>query len=270
MRIKFVTGFSCFGGSTIALLEHCRLLSSHGYAVELYGDCGWHMGCFGGSKPLCDLRISSDDFMVFHFWELSERPDCRACYLYLHEKELFDLGSRKISGYDGLIFLNEVQKEFHGFPGVVIPNPMDSLVDVSLHSPPGRNIAGVVGTVQPRKRQHLSVAKALEDGAEKVLIFGDKVDSYFSFYIEPILSDRVLYMGFYETSKRMDMYNQFDVLYNLSSDESACLTIGECKILGKPVVKDDAVIDYDIAKSEDIVKKWRELIDGKNSLRGDL
>ena len=263
MKIKFITGFSCFGGSTIALIEHCKLLESYGHDVELYGDCDWHMHNYCKSKKTADFSVKSDDILVFHFMDLNMRPDCKKCLLYLHEQSLFDLKSRKISGYDGLIFVSDSQKAYHGSEGTVIPNPMSNLVDKSKNNPPGKNIAGVVGTIQQRKQQHISVLKALEDGCSKVLLFGDKEDSYFNDQIKGLLCEKVEYKGLYKPCNRMDMYNQFDILYNFSSDESASLVIGECKILEKKVIKSNEIKEYCIRTENEIYNLWSNALNLK-------
>lgn len=263
--IRFITGFSGFGGSTVALIEHCKLLSESGYEVFLYGADPWPARYFSNFRYLSELEYDSDDVLVFHFWELTYRPRCRLCLLYLHEQGLYDLSSRRTSGFDGFLFVSESQKSFHSKEGLVVPNPMDRLVDLSSHSPPRSNIAGVVGTIQPRKRQHVSISKALDDGAYKVRVFGNHVEPYFSEFIAPLLSDpRVEYMGYFPPEMRMEMYNSFDVLYNFSEDESACLVTGECEILGKPVVKSEFLSDYKIATSSDVLKAWEEVFFGSS------
>jgi hypothetical protein len=256
MKIKFITGFSCFGGSTLALLEHCKILDSAGYDVEFYGDCDWHLNLYKKSKLKKDLIIEPEDILVCHLLEMPERPKCKLALLYLHEQELFNLNSRNISGYDKILFVCESQKEYHNKEGIVIPNPVTNFVDPRLHSPPNKNIVGVVGTIQPRKQQHVSIQRALEDGFEQILLFGNKDEDYFRDFISPLLSENVKYMGLHDPEKRMEMYNQFDILYNFSLDESASLVLGECKILGKPVIKNNCICDFDIVSNETILAKW--------------
>jgi hypothetical protein len=260
VKIKFITAFSCFGGSTIALIEHCKLLESCGHDVEMYGDCDWHFGRFGKSFFTRDLNVNSDDVLIFHGIEMADRPKCKKCLLYLHEQGLFDLRKKVTSGYDAYLFVSESQREYHGKNGFLVPNPVFHLVDSGLNSPPGGNIAGVVGTVQQRKRQHVSIQKALEDGRSSVLVFGDKEEEYFKSHIEPLLSDRVIYRGLYDPSDRMKMYNEFDVLYNFSSDESASLVLGECKIIGKPVVKCEELFECELLSNEEISSIWRNVL----------
>jgi hypothetical protein len=157
---------------------------------------------------------------------------------------------------------------YHGVPGVVVPNPVRSMVDPDRHSPPGMNVAGVVGTIQSRKRQHVSIERALADGRSKVLLFGDFEKVYFDDFVRPLLSDRVVYMGMFDPEDRMDMYNSFDHLYMFSSEESASLTLGECRILGKQVFKSDEVSDYEMPEDPEIVLKWKSVFEDAHPVIG--
>lgn len=267
-KVKFITGNGNFGGSTIALIEHCRLLNANGYEATIYSFEDWVLGKCEWARRMSDLKVEEDDILVYHLLEQSKKPRCKKCYLYLHEKSLWNLKVRVTTGFDNLVFVSESQKEWHARDGVVIPNPMSHLVDPALHRPPGQNVAGVVGTIQPRKLQHLSIQQALLDGRSKVLLFGDYDKDYFEGYIKPLLSDRVVYRGLFEPERRMDMYSEFDVLYIHSSDESASLALGECRMLGKEVAKDDMVADYGVASDEEVLARWEALF-GSSSSRID-
>lgn len=258
-KIKFITGFGSFGGSTIALLEHCRLLSENGFDTRLFAPGEWHMGRFSGCGRIEDFKVEPDDIVVYHHFGPKARPRCKKSILYLHEKSLWSLENRDLLPFDSIAYVSEDQASFHGVPGAVIPNPVKRMVDLYDHRPPRSNIAGIVGTIQARKMQHVSIRRALDDGMDKVLLFGDFEEGYFRSHVQPLLSERVLYMGLVDPDKRMDMYNMFDVLYMFSSEESASLVLGECRILGKQVVKSDEVVDYEILDDEDIVSRWSGL-----------
>lgn len=262
-KVKFLTGFGGLGGSTIALIEHCKLLNSNGYDAYLYSFDDWCVSKYEKAKKISEFKPEEDDILVYHLIEQSKRPRCKKCFLYLHEKGIWDLKYRVTTGFDEILFVSDSQKKWHATEGTVIPNPMSGLVNKSLHNPPNEMVAGVVGTIQQRKRQHVSIQQAILDGSKKVLLFGD-IDSksvYYDQYIKPLLSDNVVYRGVFEPERRMDMYNEFDTLYIHSYDESASLVLGECKILGKNVVKEDSVEDYEIASDEFVMEKWRSLFE---------
>lgn len=260
-KVKFVTGFGSFGGSTVALLEHCRLLREHGFDATIYAEGDWHMGRFGGSRKMSELSVGREDIVVHHHLDLRVRPRCKRSLLYLHEKSLWDLRGRNLLPFDSVVCVSEGQRLFHGVAGPVVPNPVSRMVDSSRHHPPGGNVAGIVGTIQSRKRQHLSIERALADGRDKVLLFGDFEPEYFERKIRPILSDRVVYMGMFDPDERMEMYNLFDHLYMFSSEEAASLVLGECKILGKRIFKSEEVEDYETLGDEEIVSRWRSVFE---------
>ena len=267
-KVKFVTGFGSFGGSSLAILEHCRMLSEHGFDVFFYAPGSWHLGRFKGCRKMEDLDIRPDDMVVFHHFDLDSRPKCRKSILYLHEKSLWPLKGRNLLPFDSIAYVSEDQAAFHGVEGVVVPNPVKRMVDPSRSHPPNSDVAGVVGTIQRRKMQHLSVLEAIKDGRSKVLLFGDFEDQYFRSEVEPLLSDKVVYMGLSDPDDRMRMYNQFDHLYMFSSEESASLVLGECRILGKKVFKSDEVKDYPILDDSEIVDMWKGLFYGSHPVIG--
>jgi len=260
MKIKFISGWTGYGGSTIVLLEHCKLLQEAGYNVEFYGEQEWHLNRFFGSRLLYDLVINPDDILVYHYMELETRPICLQCILFLHEKELYNIRSRKISGFDQIIFASQTQRDFHQIEGKIVNNPMLALVDIRQHYPPNQNIAGVVGTICERKNTHISIQKALEDNRDLVYVFGNiGSNEYYEEKIQPLLSDRVMLRDLVDPSNLMYMYNQFDVLYHMGEDESACLVLGECRLLNKPVIKSDKLFDYPLLDNKEILNQWKSV-----------
>lgn len=255
-KIKFILGFSDFGGSTLAIVSQAELLKKE-FDVEMYGDAGYFHENYENVKFTSDLKIEPDDILIFHCIDKDERPNCKKCFLYVHEKSIFQLKSRQIKGYDNFIFVHENQKIYHGFDGHIIPNRIKHSLDLKKYHPPNNNIAGIVGTVQSRKNTHISISKALENNCRKVLLFGNKEDGYFERFVEPMLSDQVIYKGLF--LDKMEMYNQFDDLYFFSNEECASLVIGECKVLGKRVFKSEHVDDFDVLDDDQILEKWKIL-----------
>lgn len=258
-KIKFVTGFGNFGGSTLAILEHCRLLEENGFDVYFYASGDWHLSRFKKSYIIDELEVEPDDIVIFHHIDLEIRPKCKRSILYVHEKSLWSLDNRNLFPFDSIVYVSEDQANYHGVKGTIIPNPVNRMVDLSLNNPPNSNVAGIVGTIQERKAQHESINKAIEDNRSKILLFGDFEERYFNSKIKPLLSEKVIYMGLTDPENKMKMYNQFDYLYIFSNEESASLTLGECRLLGKKIFKSSNVLDYEILNDVDIVRKWEEL-----------
>jgi len=261
MTVKFLTGYSGYGGSTICLLDHCKLLDSAGIDAHLYGPQDWHLSRYGKSMMSCDFKALPDDVVVYHYLDADRRPSCRKFFLFLHETNLYDLRLKDVSFFDEVLFSSESQRAWHGANGgTIVPNVMDDLVCGSIHNPPNKNVAGVVGHVHPIKSTHVSILRALEDGMDRVHVYGPAYPPYFDEQIRPMLSERVVYKGFYEPERRMEIYNDFDVLYHFGEYESACLVLGECRILGKKVVKCGALMDYDFYSKEQILEIWKSLL----------
>jgi hypothetical protein len=263
--IKFVTGYSGYGGSTIMLIQHCKLLEKFGCDVELYGFQNWHMDRYKHSRMMQDFSYDPDDILVYHFLEPSSKPNCKKTFLFIQETSLYNVHKKPTELFDEVVFASEWQRDWHKFDGKIMPNRMNGLVDKSLHSPPKKNVAGIVGNIHPIKNPEISISKAMRDGASEILLFGPIMDNLnFHDYLEryvPIYDERVKYAGFFDPDQRMDMYNQFDVLYHFGEFESACITLGECRILGKDVIKGEKLHDYPILSDEEIFECWKKLID---------
>jgi len=261
MAIKFLTGYSGTGGSTICILEHCRLLDSVGFEAYFYGPQDWHLSRFKNSMRTIDFTLSDDDILIYHYVDANHRPNCFKFFLFLHETNLYDLRLKNTTFFDNILFSSESQKAWHGREkGVIVPNVMSNLVDKKKNNPPNKNIAGVVGHVHPIKNTHVSIEKALQDKVSKVHIYGPMYLPYFEEKIKPLLSDKVEYKGEFEPERRMEIYNDFDILYHFGEYESACLVLGECRILQKKVVKCQSLIDYPIYTDQQIVEIWKKVL----------
>lgn len=255
-KVKFILGFSDFGGSTIAIINQADLLNTE-FDVEIYGDGSFLHENYENSKNIQELKIQPEDILIYHFIEQELRPNCKKCFLYVHEKSVFELKNKQIKGYDNFIFVHENQRIYHGFNGQIIPNRVKNLVDIKNHSPPNENIAGIIGTIQHRKNTHVSICKALENNCQKILLFGNFEGSYFNNIIEPMRSERIIYKGLF--LDKMKMYNQFDDLYHFSNEECASLCVGECRVLSKKIFKSKYVDDFEILDDHEILEKWKSL-----------
>lgn len=263
--IKFVTGYSGYGGSTIMLIQHCKLLNDNGLDAELYGPQDWHLKRYEKARLLGDFACEENDLLIYHFFDLSVKPNCKKVFLFLQETSLYDLKFKSVDVFDNLLFVSEEQRKWHGRnDGIIMPNRINGLVDKALHRPPHKNIAGIVGNIHPIKSPDLSIAKAMEDGRDEIILFGPIMDGMkFEDYLKKYVSTydkRVKYGGFIDPDNRMDIYNSFDILYHFGELESACITMGECRVLGKEIVKGEKLHDYPILSDEEILKRWINLL----------
>jgi hypothetical protein len=260
--IKFVTGFSGFGGSTVMIIQHAKLLQEKGYEVEIYGAEDWHMDKFSGSKKLKDLSYSEDDIILFHYYTPNFKIKCKKCFLYLQETNLFDLREKDLSLFDEVLFVSEGQMNYHGFEkGRILPNRINGLVDLSKNKPPGQNIAGIIGHIHPIKQPHVAIKKALEDNVSKIFLYGIICLPYFEKEIQPFLSEKVVYGGAIPLESKMEMYNSFDILYHFGEFESACLAWAEAHVLGKKIVKSEKLYEYPILDDHEVLEVWKTIIE---------
>lgn len=226
-KIKILSGFSEKGGSTTIFTNLTNFFNENGYDCTFYGPHDYHIDkCKSGYQE--EVIFEPDDVVISHFINLKERPNVKKIVFNCHEKWWFDF-SKVNHFWDTAIFLHEKHREFHkNYSGghVIIPNIKEDLLptekkDLDL-------VAGVIGTIEDRKQTHVSIKRALQDGCEKVLLFGHIGDNkYFDDFIKPLLSDdKVLLKG--HTLKKQDMYNSIGRVYHSSKGEVACLVKDEC------------------------------------------
>jgi hypothetical protein len=229
-KIKIVTGYSERGGSTTALSNLANLFNENGYSCTMYGPHDYHLKLCQ-SDLLSNLKFEESDHIISHFINLGNRPNVKKIVLSSHEKWWFKPSSVP-QHWDEVIFLHEEHKKYHSDyigPYGIIPNVKENLtkIDKSYLD----LVAGVIGGIEERKQTHISVRRALDDGCEKVLIYGKINDKdYYQKYIEPILSEKVILMNFMDDKQKI--YNSIGRVYHSSNGEVACLIKDECYLTG--------------------------------------
>lgn len=264
-EIKILTGWSREGGSTFSLMEVCDMFNERGMNCTMYGPHDWHLDKCSKGGLLADVSLNKSDYVISHFLELSHRPPVQRVVLSCHEKAIFPLKTRKVEGYDAVRFVSHDQLEWHGWdckkPHVVIPNLMRGVERVK--NPP-KGVAGVIGTVCPLKRTHLSIERALEDKFKKVLIYGNSLDKpYFDKKIEPLLSKKVKYMGM-ELDKQK-IYNSISCVYQSNSDrlpEAFGRVNAECQRAHIPYVgNENATTEFELWEEDKVYEEWCKFLE---------
>jgi hypothetical protein len=254
-KIKIVTSYSGFGGSTISLMELCEAFSAQGHECFMYGPYNWPQSSL--FKNINELELHPSDYIIQHLIELPKRPNVKKIVLSCHEKSYFNLNERDVSGYDAIRFVSRSQQEWHGVDGVVIPN----IFEQGLHEGP-KGVAGVIGSVSERKQTHEAVKFALRDGAKKVLVYGPYKQSdqnYIDFHFKPLLEiPEVEYRGM--VRDRTEMYNTISSVYCASNEECACRVRGECESLNIPFHNTGNALEYDMWSKNKILKEWHRLM----------
>jgi hypothetical protein len=163
-------------------------------------------------------------------------------------------------------YVSEFQREWHNYykvPGVVIPNVM-SPIEKKEKTLNFKKVGGVIGSVTPTKKTHISIQAALDDGCDKVLVFGGK-DSlgldYWKEKVFPFLEDeRVLYLGICDDKSLM--YSDLDVVYHSSERETFNYVEKECAMLGIPYIHTTEGNEGSgavLASDDEIMGMWEEV-----------
>lgn len=256
--VRFLSGFSGPGGSTIAFNTLVNLLNDHGVESVFYGPYAWE-GINCKFQQLGNgLTIYPDDVVVYHFLPVKERFKCKKQILSCHETKVFPIKQVEGLVYDTVHYVSESQKEFQGVAGTVIPNPIRKLTKRDKTYAP--KVAGIIGSIDPNKRIKESIQAALNDGFSDIRIYGNLTDyEYFMRQVLPLLSDRVTYRG---VSLDMDStYSQLTHVYHSPLLESFNLVKPECEAAGVIYVGNegnDTKAEY--WDNERIVKSWKNLI----------
>jgi len=261
--IKIVTGFSGPGGSTVALANLCNLFNSTGNECEFYGPTDWvkkilKTDCY---RELKTTRFFSNDKIIYHFLNLTMRPNVDKFILSCHETNVFELRKIPNLAYDKIHFVSNFQKNWQGFEGVVIPNIIPKY-NRSVKKNYER-VAGIIGSLDAHKRTHLSILRAKQDPTvSKIELWGQITQpDYFWHEVAPLLNENISYHGF--TDNMQKVYDRLDVVYSSSQRECLPMIQGECLYLGLPFnglpenmrTTDDYIFDDNV-----ILNKWKELL----------
>jgi hypothetical protein len=257
-KIKIISGHSEKGGSTTAFINLTNELNKNDYDCTFYGPHSWHLSkCKSGL--LNDLKLDTNDIIICHFINLPERPKVKKVIFSLHEKNLFEIADIK-PFWDELVFINEEQRQYHNrYNGTysIIPNLKEHL-DL-IEKPELDLVAGVIGTIDVNKQTHTSIQRAINDGCEKVLVFGSvSDDKYYEEMVKPLFSDKVIYVG--HTDNKQDMYNSIGRVYHSSISEVACLIKDECKTTNTKFFGNDATTpDVSSLTNDEVINEWSNI-----------
>ena len=261
--IKILTGWSDKGGSTFAFINLTNALNEAGYETILYGPHEWHLDkCKSGL--LKDFKPKKDDSLIVHFLQLQEKPSCKKVVLNCHETNVFEVSNVK-PFWDTVVFLNEKQKKYHsGYYGKydIIPNLRETLTK-NPKKKDVEKVAGVIGSIDPNKRTEASIMRALNEGYEKVLLFGNVSDSnYYNNVVKPMIDehDNVVEYGF--ISDKQKMYDMIGAAFLSSNREVAPLVKDECETTGTKFYGNRAT-EHDVKDltNEEIIQEWVKLLE---------
>jgi hypothetical protein len=256
-KIKIITGFSDKGGSTFAFINLTNQLNDAGIDCTLYGPHKWHLNkC--KSDLLINFRFEPNDNIISHFLNLETRPDVKRIILSCHEKDLFKVWEVK-QHWDEVVFINETHREYHNqYKGnySIIPNLTQNLFKSDKSGV--EKIAGIIGSFDFNKQTHISIQRALNDGCEKVYLFGEPNTDYFNQYVKPLCSDKVIVKGFMDDKQKM--YDMIGKVYSSSLSEVASLVKDECILTGTEFIGTNSTSHKNIYwGNETIINEWKKI-----------
>ena len=261
MRIKVLSGWSHYGGSTEAHLNFVSYFNSIGIEATFYGPHKYHL-----SKPYTDSLENyipdSEDILVVHFLNMKLRIPCKKLILSLHEKDLFKISTRNIDFVDSIHYLNEEQRLWHNVdhPYFIAPN---------FHKPLKKTlrkvskVGGVIGSIDSNKQTHKSIERALESGMDKILVFGNITDEgYFKEFVSPLISKypkKIELKGYEENKQRI--YDSVSDVFQSSKSENASFVADECLMTGTIFHgNENIVVPKEILSNEEVGKIWLQNI----------
>lgn len=261
-KIKIVSGYSDKGGSTTAFIELTNYFNKKGFDCTFYGPHKWHLDkC--KSDLLQNLRLDKTDKVITHYLQLKDRLPVDTVVLSSHELSWFPVGKIP-QHWDKAVFLHMNHREFHNdYFGeyVIIPNLRDETLSPNTKKSEVSKFCGVIGTIETRKQTHRSIERALNDGCEKVFLFGKIGEqTYFDNFVKPYLLDsRVELLGF--TENKQEMYDSIGKVYHSSLGEVACLVKDECYFTGTEFYGNEQT-EHEVSNlsNDEIFNLWKKVL----------
>jgi len=319
--IRIVSGYGETGGSTIAFINLVNLLNENGYETILYTPHSWMLDQCRSEKidgsfisyysdtprqaqlVLRDYNtlnnlMEDGDTLICHLlpliperhdptFELAKSFDTSKLNKVIyasHETDIYPVTNINEKKFDLIHYVSEFQRDWHDYnkvPSVVIPNVI-SPIEKRQKTIPYSKVGGVIGTIGRGKQTHLAIQAALDDGCDKVLVFGNmdmgstdqksntskKALEYWNTHMVPlydisrksITNSKVELLGFCDDKSLM--YSDLDVVYHASPRETFNYIEKECAMLGITYKHTDLMDKTPvpvITSNEDILKMWEKV-----------
>lgn len=261
-KVKIVSSWTRPGGGTVAHINLTNLLNDNGYDCTFYGPHDWHLDKCKSDK-LDKCLLGPDDILISHFIQVPPEVKVKKHILYCHEKHIFPLRevsmaawSRCLGCYDLIVYVSNSQKEWQGVehPSMIIPPAVNEI----KWKNPNNRVAGVVGSIDENKQTDISIKRALKDGYEKVLLFGEITDTpfYDKLVSKWVDSGKAVLMG--HEDEREALYGQVSEVYHSSLSETYGLVEAECRLSGIPF--NGRSNGQEIMDNKEILKRWKKAL----------
>ena len=197
-----------------------------------------------------------------------------------HETDVYPVSNINPEKFDLIHYVSEGQRDWHHYnkvPNVVIPNVLSPLKK-QKKTIEFKKVGGVIGTIGEAKRTHVAIKAALDDGCDKVLVFGGVdqfAEKYWEKHMSPLLKDEtVMCVG--RCDDKSLMYSDLDVVYHASKYETFNYIEKECAMLDIPYIHTDVreaaevspLFDAEaktptLVSDKEIMKMWEKVFDKK-------
>ena len=156
---------------------------------------------------------------------------------------------------------------------MVIPNVL-SPIEKQKKTIEFEKVGGVIGTIGEAKRTHVAIQAALDDGCDKVLVFGGVdqfAEKYWEKHMSPLLkNEKVMCVG--RCDDKSLMYSDLDVVYHASKYETFNYIEKECAMLDIPYIHTDTRAAAEVSplfdaepeiptlvSDKEIIKMWEDI-----------
>jgi len=258
-KIKIISGWSNPGGSTTSFINLCNYMNANGMDCTFYGPHDYHRDkCKSGH--IAEAQVNQkDEILIIHYLKFPERPEAsKKVILSCHEKDVYEV--KKVKPFwDDVVYVSNSQMFWQGVPGKVIPNIITELNKTESH--PGKK-AGVIGSVDKNKNTHVSIQRALDDGFDKVYLYGLVTDQpYYAEHVQSFVDDGKAIINGYEPNTQK-MYDSITDVYHSSLSETFNLIKAECKATGTHYHGlDSAESGADYKEPQEILVQWKNLLE---------
>jgi hypothetical protein len=281
-------------GSTLALVTLCNQLNQDGRDCIFYGPDRWHLDQCRGAG-INDFKLEPGDRIIIQgvrlysasdlecLAEKVTKPSKKAWLQAMHnllagrlsrsirpadvklvlscqEEDDGCLRRSQYALFDQIHYLSKTQISFRA------PNH-DHFVCDNLCGPLkiGRekpvDVAGVIGSIRKENKTHESIQRALQDGIERVLLYGYLADPlYFYSKIEPLTKKyrgRIRFVGFLDS--RQKMYDSISDVY-CRPRKSWSLIEKECGLTGTRYHGPTCSGDKLAVTDDEILGAWRRAL----------
>jgi hypothetical protein len=185
-------------------------------------------GLISNGEDIKNFNPSKNDSVISHFIDLP-KLDVKKHIFSCHETDVWPMTYRDLSKYNKIHYVSKWQQEWHGTKKTyfLLPNILE---DLKANDKPNGKIGGVIGSIDRNKRTHISIQKALEDGCEKVLLFGSVTDNDYYDTMKHMIGGNVVLVG--QVEDKQAMYDMVTDVYQNSIRETWGYVAGECQITG--------------------------------------